>query len=234
MGKYIKVTIRDSENINSYRLHLKELNKFLSNFDNLFNLDISNELSERHIPIDEYEKLNTVSLTPENSGYIFIDRSCNKLFYFNNLKRLSKFGFHEFTSSALMRDSNCLSDDFGESDLKLNVDMNSEQLDSFFSMIPFLSYLDIPSLELKIEPDGMSAVELYRKVLEVKPKTFLTGLDFDFDESIGAIFNNWTVYEGTGTMLSLIPLFEHLKINRLVDCKDIKSWYTENSTLLIR
>ncbi|CAH6948822.1 conserved hypothetical protein [Vibrio chagasii] len=234
MGKYIKVTFRDDGKLNSYRLHLKELNKFLSNFDNLFNLDISSELSEKHIPMDEYEKSNAVPLTPENSGYIFIDRSCNKLFYFNNLKRLSKFGFHEFTSSALTRDSNFLSDGVGESEIKLNVDTNSDQLDSFLSMIPFISYLDIPSLELRIEPDGMTAIELYSKVLEVKPKTFLTGLDFDFDESIVAVFNNWTVYEGTGTMLSLFPLFEHLKINRLVDCKDIKTWYTEKSTLEVR
>ena len=234
MGKYIKVTIRDNEKLNSYRLHLKELNKFLSNFDNLFNLDISSELSEKHIPMNKSENLNAVPLTPENSGYIFIDRSCNKIFYFNNLKRLSQFGFHEFTSSALTRDSKCLSDGVGESKLKLNVDTNSDQLDSFFSMIPFLSYLDIPSLELRIKPDGMSAIELYRKVLEVKPKIYLTGLDFDFDESIRAVFNNWTVFEGTGTMLSLLPLFEHLKINRLVDCKDIRSWYRDKSSLEVR
>ncbi|MEZ9699699.1 hypothetical protein AB4455_26185 [Vibrio sp. 10N.261.46.E12] len=213
MGKYVKVSVREIDQLNSYRIHLRELNNSLSNFNKLFTLDMKHELSSLHIPLGGDDLDKTIGLTPENSGYIFIDRICNTVFYYNNLKRLSIFGFHEF------------SPEFSD----LGTQENSIETDSFQSMIPYLSHLDIPSLNVRIPSAGLDATQLYVKVLDVKPKRFLTGLDFDFDESISAVFNQWTVFEGTGTMLSLTPLFQHLRSNSLVDHDNLRSWYNDRS-----
>lgn len=237
MGGFVKVSIREENEITTRILDTNELNEFLGNAENLFINNIKNEIKNKKVPekyLFDEDFNNKELLSPFNYGYIFIDRIKKVLFYINNYTSLSHYLPIDFTEetyeSAKVSNYICTLSNFDGSKVeKLDIRKKYLKLSGFgnyyklYNSINHAESITFHKLKETILIKDISFEEIIEKAINNRKKEDLYSANIEFSIN----WKNWTVYDRSSDEDSYKKLYEYLLKENLLSEIDKKEWRKE-------
>lgn len=237
MGGFIKVSIREENEITTRILDTNELNEFLGNAENLFVNDIKNEIKNKQVP-EKYlfnnDFNNKELLSPFNYGYIFIDRVKKVLFYINNYTSLSHYlpiDFPEKNHKKIKKSNyQCTLSNFDGSKVeKFDIRKKYFKLSSFgnyyklYNSIKYAESVTFHKLKETILINDISFEEIIEKVINNRKEEDLYSVNVEFSIN----WKDWIVYDMNSNKNSYKKLYEYLLKENLLSEMDKKEWKKE-------
>lgn len=237
MGGFVKVSVREENQITTRILDTNELNEFLGNAENLFINDIKNEIKNKQVPenyLFEEDFKNKELLVPFNYGYIFIDRVKKVLFYINNYTSLSHYLPIDFTKetyeAAKSSNYQCTISSFNDNKIeKFDIRKKYFKLSGFgnyyklYNSINYAESITFHKLKETILIKDISLEEIIKKAINNRKKEDLYSANIEFSIN----WKNWTVYDRSSDEDSYKKLYKYLLKENLLSEIDKKEWRKE-------
>lgn len=243
MGGYIKVTLREKNRITTNVLDTSVLDKLLANYQNIFDNDIADEINnladKQGIVSSYHDQIH--ALAPFSYGYLFIDRTTNKVFFINDYNAITFFSNFNFTRDIYLKLKN--------KNFKMNVKRDYDSSSNTFKkldtydvrkefvtkdLVPYLKLgTAIPYIEKIVSIDqeikDISSIEsILDELILLRNSRKRDESDY-INDLIVTKFKDWEFIEDNSTKESYKSLYSYLKTQNILSEKDIILWRQEIS-----